>query len=151
QASQTTQAGDAQTAARLYTLLAEYPRRSAGEEESFVYWAVQKFGQLKPVTSLVHVTIHCEGARTFIASQQIYASHYTEAGLSVAELIPFTDAQGKPHTLVAYTIRLQVDLLGGATGFMKRRMAQPRMLETLKESLLGLRRHVEAAHNVVAK
>ncbi len=134
--------------AQLYTLLAEYPRRDVSE--SFVYWVVQKFGQLKPVISLVHVLVYKEGARVFIASKQIYSNHYTEAGFTVAELVPFNDAQGRPHTLVAYTIRLQVDLLGGTTGFLKRRMAQPRMLETLKESLLGLRRNVEAARTEVA-
>jgi len=60
------------------------------------------------------------------------------------------DAQGKMHEQIAYSLRLQVDLLGGTIGFIKRRMAQPRMLETLKESLLGLRRNVVATRNEVA-
>jgi hypothetical protein len=34
-------------------------------------------------------------------------------------------------------------MLGGAMGFMKKRMAQPRMLSTLKESLNGLRATME--------
>lgn len=55
----------------------------------------------------------------------------------MAELIPFTDNQGHPHTLVLYWIRLQVDMLGGALSFMKKRMAQPQMLRALKESLNG--------------
>jgi hypothetical protein len=127
-----------------YSLLADHPRINDERAESFYYWSVQKFGQLKPVISLVHVTIFQDGARVFIVSKQIYSNHYTEAGLGIAELIPFTDQHGKVRTLTAYTIRLQVDMFGGTMGFLKKRMAQPRMLETLKESLQGLRANVEA-------
>jgi hypothetical protein len=42
-------------------------------------------------------------------------------------------------------------MLGGATGFLKKRMAQPRMLETLKESLTGLRRDLESPPTMVSK
>jgi hypothetical protein len=128
-----------------YSLLADHPRINDERAESFYYWSVQKFGQLKPVISLVHVTIFQEGTRVFIASKQIYSNHYTEAGLGIAELIPFTDQHGKVRTLTAYTIRLQVDMFGGTMGFLKKRMAQPRMLETLKESLQGLRTNMEAS------
>ena len=105
---------------------------------------MQKFGKLKPVISLAHVMIYREGQRVFIASKQIYSSHYTEAGLGVAELIPFSDQSGRTRTLAAYTVRLQVDLLGGSMGFMKKRLAQPHMLETIKTSLHWLRLNVEA-------
>jgi hypothetical protein len=129
-----------------YSLLADHPRINDERADSFYYWSVQKFGQLKPVISLVHVTIFREGARVFIASKQIYSNHYTEAGLGIAELIPFTDQHGKIRTLTAYTIRLQVDMFGGTMGFLKKRMAQPRMLETMKESLQGLRANVETSY-----
>jgi hypothetical protein len=129
---------------RLYSLLGQPTSDAAKNAESFLYWAVQKFGQLKPVLSIVHVVIHRENNRVLIASKQIYSSHYTEAGLSVAELIPFSDEKGARRTLAAYTIRLQVDLLGGSMGFMKRRAAQPRLLETLKTGLEGLRQCAES-------
>lgn len=129
---------------RLYSLLGQAPRDAAPNTESFLYWALQKFGQLKPVISLVHVVIYRENGRVFIASKQIYSSHYTEAGLSVAELIPFSGEKGAKRTLAAYTIRLQVDLLGGSMGFMKRRAAQPRMLDTIKTGLEGLRQCAES-------
>ncbi len=128
---------------QLYARLSAHPRQT----ESFLYWALQKFGKLKPVISLIHVLVHHEGPRVFIASKQVYSSHYTEAGLGVAELIPFSDAGGRARTLTAYTIRLQVDLLGGSMGFMKKRMAQPHLLETIKTSLNGLRLSVEALSN----
>ena len=125
-------------------MLSQSPRDASKNADSFLYWALQKFGQMKPVISLVHVVIYRENDHVLIASKQIYSSHYTEAGLSVAELIPFTDERGVRRTLAAYSIRLQVDLLGGPMGFMKRRAAQPRMLETLKTGLEGLRRCAES-------
>jgi hypothetical protein len=129
---------------RIFSLLGQAPREAAQNTESFLYWALQKFGQLKPVISLVYVVICRENERVFIASKQLYSSHYTEAGLSVAELIPFSDEKGAKRTLASYTIRLQVDLLGGSMGFMKRRAAQPRMLETLQTGLEGLRHCAES-------
>jgi hypothetical protein len=129
---------------RLFSLLSLAPRDAAQNTESFLYWALQKFGQLKPIISLVHVVIYRENDRVFIVSKQIYTSHYTEAGLSVAELIPFSDEKSSKHTLAAYTIRLQVDMLGGSMGFIKRRAAHPHMLETIKTGLEGLRRCAEA-------
>ena len=129
---------------RLFSMLGLAPRDAAQNTESFLYWALQKFGQLKPIISLVHVVIYRENDRVFIVSKQIYSSHYTEAGLSVAELIPFSDEKGAKRTLAAYTIRLQVDMLGGSMGFIKRRAAHPHMLETIKTGLEGLRRCAEA-------
>ncbi|HXG63849.1 MAG TPA: hypothetical protein VNO70_02010 [Blastocatellia bacterium] len=138
------QAGTAGHCEHLYSYLEKYPEGAAPDTESFIYWAKQKFGSLKPVINLVHVVIHREGERVYIASKQIYSSHYTEAALSVAELIPFAGEPGQPRTVVAYSIRLQTDMLGGAFSFMKKRMAQPRMLGMLKASLAGLRLHMEA-------
>jgi len=132
-------AGSGQHCLHLYPYLESYPQNPPPESESFIYWAKQKFGDLKPVINVVHVLIHRDGTRVYIASKQLYSTHYTEAGLSVAELIPFADGQGQARTIVIYTIRLQVDMLGGSFGFMKKRLAQPRMLGTLKQSLDGMR------------
>ncbi len=133
------QAASAQHCTHLYSYLESYPQNPSPNSESFIYWAKQKFGDLKPVINVVHVLIHRDGNRVFIASKQLYSTHYTEAGLSVAELIPFTDERNQTRTIVIYTIRLQVDMLGGSLGFMKKRMAQPRMVATLKQSLNGMR------------
>lgn len=130
---------------QFHTLVGDPAHVNDEKVESFHHWAVQKFGRLKPIISLIHVTIFQEDTRVFIVSKQIYSSHYTEAGLGIAELIPLTSQQGKNCTLVAYTIRLQVDIFGGAMGFLKNRMARPHMLEMLKESLQGLRTNVEAS------
>ena len=113
-------------------------------DSSFLYWAKERFGELKSVVNILHVYIHKEGDRFFIASKQVYSNHYTEAALSVAEFIPFTDSSGQPHTIIAYTLRLQTDMLGGSLGFVKKHMAAPRILGTLRESLERLQSTLES-------
>src|SRR5262249_52982914 len=111
---------------------------------TFFYWTKQSFGDLKPVISLVQVVIQKEGSRTFMISRQIYSSHYTEAAMTVAEFIPFGSALDRPRTLVVFTVRIQLDVMGGGFSFVKKRLAEPRVLLTLKDSLKGLRGHLEA-------
>jgi len=125
--------------------LKRYPAGLTPNSESVFYWAKQKFQDLKSIISLVHVLIHYEGTRLFILSKQIYSSHYNEAGLSVAELIPFDDYKGQSHTVVVYTLRLEPDMMGGPLGFMKRRMAMPKMQVTLRDSLARIRDNLESS------
>lgn len=117
----------------------------ADQTTSFFYWARERFGEVKPATNLFQVIIHHEGARWYIVSRQLYSSHYTEAGLSVAEFIPFTDSVNRIKTLVIYTVRMEVDMLGGGLGFLKKRLAQPHVVSTLRDSLNGLRVNLESA------
>jgi hypothetical protein len=124
--------------------LQHYPAKLPPNSESCFYWAKQKFHDLKSIITLVHLLIHREGERVFIASKQIYSSHYNEAGLSVADLIPFDDYRGRNHTLVVYTVRLAPDMMGGPLGFMKKRMAMPKMQVTLKDSLARIRDNIES-------
>ena len=118
---------------------------SQPQSSGFFYWAKERFGELKPVINLIQVVIHREGTRTFLISKQVYSSHYTEAGLSVAEFIPLTDGPAGSRTLVVYTIRMELDMLGGTFGFLKKRMAGPRLLVTMRDSLSGLRINLENA------
>jgi hypothetical protein len=143
-----------------YAELARAQRRSTGicehlgsvlesgvpssQVQSFFYWAKESFGGLRRVINLVHVMIHTDGARTFIVSRQLYSSHYTEAALTLAEFIPFKDSSNQRRTLVIYTVRMALDMFGGGLGFAKRRVARPRVLATLKESLTRLRVSLEA-------
>ena len=145
------QSEGSQTCSHLFAHLESFPQNAPPESESFIYWAKQKFGDLKPVINVVHVFIHRDGGRVYLASKQIYSTHYTEAGLTVAELIPFEDADGASHTVVIYTLRVQVDMLGGTLGFMKKRMAQPKVLATLKQSLNGMRTTMENLNRASAQ
>lgn len=126
-------------------ILARFPQTDAIQSESFLYWAVQKYGDLKPVTTLVHVLMWQDAGRDYIASTLIYANHYTEAAVVFAELIPLTDLSGRTHTIVVYSVCLQTDLLGGQLGFLKKKFAQSKLLGTLKGGLTTLRTTVLAA------
>src|SRR5262249_23100407 len=133
----------AQISARLYERMVDSPRPSDSSEEAFLYWAKQKFGDLKPVISIVHVLIHNEPKHSFFASKQIYASHYAEAGLSVVDMVPIVE-EGRRRTVVAYTIRLQVDLFDGPGGFLSRRFAQARLRAKLRDSLMEFREKLQS-------
>ncbi|QUW04035.1 hypothetical protein J8C06_13360 [Chloracidobacterium validum] len=119
--------------------LRHFPNLDANRAESFLYWAVQKYGDLKPVTTLVHVVIWHDDGRDYVASSLVYANHYTEAALVVAELLPWADTNGQMRTLVAYSIRVQTDLLGGQLGFLKKKFAQAKLTSTVKGGLASLR------------
>jgi hypothetical protein len=111
----------------------------------FLYRAVQKYGDLKPVTTLVHVLIGQEAGRDCVASTLIYANHDTEAAFVPAELIPVTDPAGRTQTIVAYSVGVQTDLPGGQLGFLKKKFARSKLLSTLRGGLTTLRTTVLAA------
>jgi hypothetical protein len=121
-------------------------------DTTLLYWAKEKFGELKNVINILHVMIHREGDRFYVASRQVYSSHYTDAAMSVAEFIPFTDSAGQVHTIITYTLRLQPDMLGGTLGFVKKRMAAPKILGSLRDNLERLQTTVEQdAHQIEAR
>ncbi len=125
--------------ARLCQALRQFPRQDQqASAESFLYWAVQKYGDLKPVTSLVQIFIWRDGERAYVASTLVYANHYAEAGLVIAELIPFASATGQTQTLIAYTARIQTDLLGGQFSFLKKKFAQAKLVSTVRDGLASL-------------
>ncbi len=130
---------------QVHAALGRFPHLNATQSESFLYWAVQKYGDLKPVTTLVHVLIGQEAGRDYVASTLIYANHYTEAAFVLAELIPVTDAASRTQTIVVYSVGVQTDLLGGQLGFLKKKFAQSKLLSTLKGGLMTLRTTVLAA------
>ena len=69
--------------------LEDYPKgRLAGAEDLF-YWTKDKFGP-KPTMAIYHLTIWRDPAdptRAAVASKQIYASHYFQAGLDLTALV----------------------------------------------------------------
>jgi hypothetical protein len=76
-------------APELQRYLEDYPKgRVAGAEDLF-YWTKDKFGP-KPTIAVYHLTVWRDPAdrtRAAVASKQIYASHYFQAGLDLAALI----------------------------------------------------------------
>jgi hypothetical protein len=69
--------------------LEEFPQGKPAGAEDFFYWAKDKFGP-KPSIAVFHVTVWRDPndpSRAAVASKQIYASHYFQAGLDLTALI----------------------------------------------------------------
>lgn len=84
----------------------DYPKGAlAGAEDAF-YWTKDKFGP-KPTICLYHTTVWpdpAESGRAVIASKQIYASHYFQAGLDVLALVPA--GPGAFYLMDLYRVRI---------------------------------------------
>ncbi len=84
----------------------DFPRGAlAGAEDEF-YWTKDKFGP-KPTICVYHTTTWpdpAESGRAVIASKQIYASHYFQAGLDVLALLPA--GPGSFYLMDLYRVRI---------------------------------------------
>jgi hypothetical protein len=110
------------------------PRGPLPYVEEFLYWSKESFG-LKPVISVTDVFTYQLPGETWIASKQIYASHYFDASLAITLLADDpTDASGN-RIYLAYVNRSRVDLLGGMFGGLKRSLAQGRLREAMRNTL----------------
>ncbi len=115
-------------------LLTARPRGPLPYVEEFLYWSKESFG-LKPVISVTDVFIYQLPGETWIASKQIYASHYFDASLAITLLADDpNDASGNSIYLV-YVNRSRLDLLGGVFGSLKRRIVQGRLRESMSDTL----------------
>jgi hypothetical protein len=97
-----------QYAPELQRYLEEYPKgRLAGAEDLF-YWTKDKFGP-KPTIAVHHVTIWrdpADAARAAVASKQIYASHYFQAGLDLTALVDAPAPGGGFYLVDLYRARV---------------------------------------------
>jgi hypothetical protein len=122
----------------LQRYLAAYPDATLPFSDTFFYWAREKFG-LKPTVSLYHVVVADDPQqpdRTVIASKQVYASHYFEAGLELYTLVDHPSGSG---TYLLYVGRSRADALRGTFGGLKKAIVQGRALDGLKRAMASIR------------
>lgn len=121
----------------------EVPREGV---ESFLYWSEEKLGPLKPIVSVTQVTMYSKKQGgvpwSFIASKQIYASHYFRASLGLTVLVDV----GQNSVLMLYLNRSRVDGLDGWLGALKRAFVQHKLLVGMREHLTGLRAKLERSY-----
>ncbi|MGH9614580.1 MAG: hypothetical protein ACRD4P_16035, partial [Bryobacteraceae bacterium] len=107
-----------------YDYLAQVPGDKAPDIQTFIYWSEEKFGPLKPVLALTQVTIYRRSSRglnwCFIASKQIYASHYFDGSLGLTILLDAPGDSPGPRIWIMYLNRSRADGLGGFFGSIKR-------------------------------
>jgi hypothetical protein len=118
--------------------LRNYPLEPLEGAASFFYWAKEKFG-LKPTVNMYHVIVYEVAAQpgvSLIASKQLYASHYFEAGLEVYSLVDHPSGRG---TYLFYIGRSRADALRGSFGGLKKSIVQGRALDGLKKAMASIR------------
>lgn len=112
----------------------DYPRGRLEGAEDLFYWAKDKFGP-KPTVALYHVTLWKGADRAVIATKQIYASHYFQAGFDITALV---GVPGKKAFYLIDLYRARVDpptgLLSGVLLGKIRSGIEQGVAETLKSS-----------------
>jgi hypothetical protein len=102
--------------------------------EEFLYWSKESFG-LKPVVSVTDVTIYQLPDQAWIASKQIYASHYFDASLAIT-LAADDPMDSSGHTIyLAYINRSRIDLLGGTFAGLVRGVVRRRLEDGMRKNL----------------
>jgi hypothetical protein len=124
--------------AELERHLRGYPQETLEGASSFFYWAKEKFG-LKPTVNMYHVVVYGDPARpdlSLVASKQLYASHYFEAGLELYSLVDHPSGRG---TYLFYVGRSRADALRGTFGGLKKSIVQGRALDGLRKAMASIR------------
>jgi hypothetical protein len=125
------------TSALVATLEADRPT-PASRVERFQYWAVEKFGDFKPLVDVNDVAIFSGAGIVRIETTQLYASHYCNGLVTSVDLIPIQTATG-PQTLMRLTFRVRMDSLGGFFGGLKRHIGRGRVVEQVADGLERVR------------
>ncbi len=97
-----------QYAPELQRYLEEYPKSAPAGAEDFFYWTKDKFGP-KPTVAVYHVTVWrdaADPARAAVASKQVYASHYFQAGLDLTALVDAPPSLGGFYLVDLYRARI---------------------------------------------
>jgi hypothetical protein len=130
----------------LYEYLAAPRQGPVQGMEDLLYWSEKKIGPLKPVVSVTQVTIHSEQregtAWSFIASKQIYASHYLRGSLGLTILV---DA-GRDKVLMLYVNRSRADGLTGFLGAITRAIVRHKLRAGMQQDAARVRNSLEKSY-----
>lgn len=120
--------------------LREYPRRPLPGTDDILYWSKDDFG-IRPVVSLSHLTTYVpSGSRNgFIATRQIYATHYLDAGLGLTLILD--DGEGGSCLVSVNRVRTR-SLTSFFRGFV-RSTVQNRSREGLEKTLRSVKTALE--------
>lgn len=123
--------------------LRDFPEAHLPTEADFLYWYKEKFWR-KTVVSLNHVTVYRknEGAasRVFVASKQLYATHYYEAGL---ELLVFASDPGDGAGTLLFLSRVRADIRQSGFNWVERLLIHRLVRERLEHQFRLLRSRLE--------
>ena len=126
--------------------LLNFPKPPLPGGHDVFYWTKEDYG-LKPTISIVHSVIYQppqEPGRITIAQKQIYASHYYDGSLALANLYDAGD-KGRPATVVVYANRSRGDMLKGGFGGIKRKIARDQARTAAIDTLGTIQTQLEKA------
>jgi hypothetical protein len=126
----------------LARFLSSYPRHPDDRIESFLYWSKERMGG-RPTISVTHVAMlkpaSAGPAEIVVAGKQVFATHYTNASLSVTTIL--RGASGTRY--LAYLNRSRVDVLDRWYGGMARRVIERRVRRDAVDVFENLRQRIE--------
>jgi hypothetical protein len=128
------------------TLERQSPLKSGGDDlPGFYYWSKEKVA-LKPVVSLTQTLVWRSRDilpdMAFVASRQLYASHYFEASLGLA-IIVNDSSSATPAVWIIYLNRSRVDAFDGWMGSLKRSLVNSKITPALRQNLIETRAKIE--------
>jgi hypothetical protein len=132
-------------APELVTYLRDFPSASLTPADDFLYWYKERFWR-KTAVCVNHVTVYDKGEgaarRVYVASEQLYATHYHESSL---ELHLFAeDATGESGTLV-FLSRARADIRPGGFNWLERVIIHRLVRGRLENQFRLLRSRLEQA------
>ncbi len=113
--------------------------------DEVMYWSKEDFG-VRPVLRLSHQTIYRTSGvprAILIATNQIYADHYLDAGLTLTMTIDAPEDGGKPAFYMISVSRARTRSLGGMIRSFVRSTVQNRSRDALRKILASTKTSLE--------
>ena len=112
--------------------------------DEVMYWSKEDFG-VRPVLRLSHQTIYRASTprAILIATNQIYADHYLDAGLTLTMTIDASEAGGKPAFYMVSVSRARTRSLSGMLRSFVRSTVQGRSRDALRKILASTKASLE--------
>ena len=113
--------------------------------DEVMYWSKEDFG-VRPVLRLSHQTIYRTSGTPraiLIATNQIYADHYLDAGLTLTMTIDASETTGKPAFYMVSVSRARTRSLGGMLRAFVRSTVQNRSRDALRKILASTKARLE--------
>jgi hypothetical protein len=127
-----------------YVYLREFGPRAPDGAEELLYWSKEDFG-VRPVMRLSHQAIYrpSPSQTVLIATNQIYADHYLDAGLTVTIAIDTAAGGSGPAFYMVSVSRARTRSLSGFMRSFVRSTVQRRSREALEKILASTRTSLE--------
>lgn len=131
-------------APEFHKYLEEFPKASSPNVEDFIYWSKEKYGP-KPVLSITHVAIYKRTlgnwTEVFVASKQLYASHYFDASLGLTAFVEGNE-RATSGSYLMYLNRSRIGALQGSFVGLKRSVIGARIRQGMGKNLMMIRRRL---------